>query len=119
MFAVLRVKVIASLTPWTAATAANGGRPFATSASGRLAITFARSTANTDLTLTAQGADSPAGPWTDLARSTGGAVFAVITSGATATESGTGATRTVEVRDAFLTSDPAHPRRFLRVQVLH
>ena len=109
----------AGLAPWAAATAANGGRPFATSASGRLAITFARSTANTDLTLTAQGADSPAGPWTDLARSTGGAVFAVITSGATATESGTGTTRTVEVRDPYTTSDPAHPRRFLRVQVLN
>ena len=109
----------AGLSPWTLATAANGGRPFATSASGRLAITFTRSTANTDLILTVQGADSVAGPWTDLARSTAGAAFTVITSGATVIEPGTGATRTIEVRDVYLIGDPLHPRRFLRVQAQH
>ena len=39
--------------------------------------------------------------------------------GATATETGTGATRTVEVRDIYPTTDPAHPIRFLRLQVQH
>lgn len=109
----------AGLTPWTVATAANGGRPFATSASGKLAITFTRSTANTDLTLAVQGADSPAGPWTDLARSTGGAAFAPFVAGVVASESGSGTLRTVEVRDLYTTGDLAHPRRFLRVQVQH
>jgi hypothetical protein len=33
------------------------------------------------------------------------------------TESDTGATRTVEVRDDYLVSDPAHPKRFMRLQV--
>ena len=30
-------------------------------------------------------------------------------------ETGAAALRTVEVRDLFLTTDPAHPRRFLRL----
>ena len=85
----------------------------------RPALTFIRSTANTDLTLTVQAADSPAGPWTDLTRSTSGAVFTVLAAGATATESGTGTARTVQVRDLFTDADPAHPRRFMRVQVQH
>ena len=107
----------AGLSPWTLATTTNGGRPFATNTSGHLALTFARSTANTDLTLTVQAADTPAGPWTDLARSTGGAAFSVLAAGATATETGSGTIRVVEVRDIFTTSDPAHPRRFLRMQL--
>ncbi len=107
----------AGITPWTVATTANGGRPFATAASGRLAITFNRSAAITDLTLAVQGADSLAGPWTDLARSIGGAAFTVITSGATAAESGTGTTRAVEVRHAYAITDPAHPRQFLRLRI--
>lgn len=87
--------------------------------SGRLALTFTRSTAATDLTLTVQAADTLAGPWTDLASSTSGAAFTVLAAGATATETGTGATRAVQVRDLYLTTDPAHPGRFLRVQVQH
>ena len=86
---------------------------------GKLALTFTRNTAATDLTLTVVGADSPAGTWTNLARSTGGAAFTVLASGAAATETGTGPTRTVEVRDLFSTTDPAHPFRFLRLQVQH
>ena len=86
-------------------------------ATGALAIAFTRATTATDLILTAQAADTPAGPWTDLARSTAGAAFTVLETGATATETGGGATRSVEVRDLFPTGDPAHPRRFLRVQV--
>ena len=32
-------------------------------------------------------------------------------------ESGSGDVRAVEVRDLYLRSDPAHPRRFMRLQV--
>ena len=85
----------------------------------RLSATFSRSTANTDLLVTVFGADTLAGPWTELVRSTAGAAFTVTTTGATVSETGTGLTRTVEVRDLYLTTDPAHPRRFLRVQVQH
>lgn len=83
----------------------------------RLALTFTRTLANTDITMTAQGSDSPGGPWTDLARSSAGGAFAALVGGVTVTETGTGATRTVEIRDLYLTSDPAHPKRCLRIIV--
>lgn len=85
----------------------------------RLSVTFSRSTVNTDLTVAVSGADAPAGPWTELVRSTAGGAFTVTTTGATVTETGSGTTRSIEVRDLYLLTDPAHPRRFLRVQVLH
>jgi hypothetical protein len=87
-------------------------------ASGRLALLFRRNVTNTDITITVQAADSPEGPWTDLAQSVDGGATSALIGGVAVSESGTGANRTVEVRDLFLTSDPAHPRRFLRVQVL-
>lgn len=64
----------------------------------------------------AQGSDSPAGPWTDLARSAAGAAFNPLAGAVT--EAGTGATRAVEIRDLYLRNDPAHPQRFLRLVVL-
>jgi Concanavalin A-like lectin/glucanases superfamily/Carboxypeptidase regulatory-like domain len=91
--------------------------PTASAAGGQLAITFTRAVANTDVTLTVQAADSAAGPWSDLARSTAGAPTAALLGGVTVTETGAGATRAVEVRDLYLLTDPAHPRRFLRVEV--
>jgi hypothetical protein len=84
---------------------------------GKLALTFTRVLANTDLTIVVQGADNAAGPWTDLAASVNGGATAPLVVGVTVTEIGTGATRSVEVRDVYLTTDPAHPRRFMRVQV--
>ncbi len=102
-----------------------GGVPLVSSASplptssivgGRLTLTFTRVVANTDLTLTAQGGDAPAGPWTDLATSVNGAAFTA--QAGSVTETGTGATRTVQVRDQYLLTDAAHPRRFLRLRVV-
>lgn len=84
---------------------------------GRLTLTFTRTLANTDITIIVQGADSPTGPWTDLASSVNGGAVTVLATGATVSESGTGSTRTVEVGDAFLIDDPAHPTRFMRVAV--
>ncbi len=86
-------------------------------AGGKLAITFTRAVANTDLTMTVQASDALTGGWTDLARSTAGGAFTALLGGVTVTETGAGATRTVEVRDLYLRTDPAHPRRFLRVEV--
>jgi autotransporter-associated beta strand protein len=83
---------------------------------GRLALTFTRVVANTDLTITVQGADNAAGPWTSLAASVNGGVTAPL-GAATVTETGSGATRSVEVRDLYLTTDPMHPKRFMKVQV--
>jgi autotransporter-associated beta strand protein len=82
----------------------------------RLALTFNRNPAATDVTATVQAADSPSGPWTDLVRSTGGASFVVLAPGASATESEVGGLLSVDVRDAVLT-DTANPRRFLRLLV--
>ncbi|MEQ1859258.1 MAG: hypothetical protein ABMA13_04930, partial [Chthoniobacteraceae bacterium] len=86
-------------------------------ASGKLALAFSRTLANTDVTMTVQGCDSLAGPWTDLARSTAGAPFAALIGGVTVSETGSGATRAVEVRDLYLITDPAHPQRYLRLEV--
>lgn len=100
----------------TSPVAVDAARPWQVSrTNNRLTISFPRNTGATDLTMTVQGADNVAGPWTDLARSTGGAAFSVIASGATATESGTGAIRSVIVGDQFTATDPMHPRRFLRI----
>jgi autotransporter-associated beta strand protein len=89
--------------------------PQANTAGGYLALTFTRTPANTDITMTVRGSNSPAGPWTDLARSSAGAAFTPLLGGVT--ETGSGATRTVQVRDLYHLNDSAHPRRFLRLEV--
>ncbi len=91
--------------------------PRGTTVGGRLAITFIRTLANTDIAMTVQGGDTPAGPWTNLAHSANGTAFTALLGGIAVSETGTGATRSVEVRDLYLTSDPLHPSRFLRVIV--
>lgn len=95
--------------------AATAPLPKASVAGGKLALTFSRTVANTDLTLTVQASGSLDGPWTDLARSAAGSPFTALVGGVTVTESGAGATRNVTVRDLYLMSDAAHPRRFLRL----
>ena len=91
--------------------------PQASTSSGELALTFTRIVANTDITITVQGADNLAGPWTDLAASVNGTATAPLLAGVTVMETGSGATRSVEVRDLYLIGDPLHPRRSMRVQV--
>ena len=83
--------------------------PLIGSTSGNLALTFNRNVTNTDLILTVQAADSLDGPWTDLAQSVDGAPFIALQGGVAFTETGTGATRGVAVRDLFSLGDPAHP----------
>jgi chitodextrinase len=83
------------------------------SAGNALRIRFTRYLDRTDLNLTAQAADSPAGPWSNLAVSTAGAPFAP---GTTATETGTGNTRSVVATDLYPMDDPAHPKRFMRLK---
>ena len=81
-----------------------------------LQIRFTRYQDRSDLTLTVQASDSPAA-WTDLARSTAGAPFVLLAPGAAATETGTGNTRQVTVTDLYPVTDPAHPRRFMRLKI--
>ena len=88
---------------------------------GRLTLSFTRNTAAIDLTLSVLGTDDLTTPlpWTVLATSTGGAPFTAGASGATVMESGTSALRNVQVSDAYLTSNPMYPKRFMRLQVAH
>ncbi len=88
------------------------------SATNRLQITLTRYLDRNDITLTAQAADSPGGPWSNLARSLNGNPFTLLDAGATITETGTGNTRTVTVIDLYPVNDPAHPVRYLRLQVM-
>ncbi|MEQ1858907.1 MAG: M60 family metallopeptidase [Chthoniobacteraceae bacterium] len=83
----------------------------------RLTLSFTRNTGATDLTTTVQGADSPAGPWADLARSMSGGAFGALLGGVGVSESGAGLVRNVEVGDLFSIGDPAHPNRFLRLLI--
>ena len=88
-------------------------------ANGHLTLSFARFVSRSDLTLTVQGADSPGGSWTDLARSSAGGGFVVLATSASASESGSGDQRLVIIGDAFALGDPTHPRRFLRFKAEH
>ena len=89
--------------------------PHATRGAGNaLQLSFTRYLDRTDLTLTVQAADSPAGPWSDLATSAAGGTFTPTLHTA---ESGTGNTRAVTVTDIYQPGDPAHPRRFMRLKV--
>lgn len=83
----------------------------------RVKLTFPRNVSATDALVKIQAAESPGGPWTDLAQSSGGAAFSPIVGGATVSESGSGQTRSVEFNDAYLTTDPSYPKRFFRLWI--
>jgi autotransporter-associated beta strand protein len=85
---------------------------------GKLTLIFERNLTATDLTLTVQAADTPAGPWSDLASSINGTPFTALIPSAEVTETGTGDNRLVEISDIYQAGDPAHPRRLLRLRVL-
>jgi hypothetical protein len=85
----------------------------------RMTLSFPRSSSATDTTGTVQGADSPSGPWTDLARSINGAPFVALVAGVPVSEIGSGPIFDVQVGDQYLVTDPAHPSRFLRLVVVH
>jgi hypothetical protein len=88
--------------------------PTARSIANRLALTFPRNTTATDIALTVQGSDDLS-VWADLARSAGGEPMIPLAAGVSLSENGIGVRRTVEFRDLYLTTDSAHPRRFLRL----
>ena len=62
-------------------------------------------------------ADAPGGPWSNLARSINGGSFTLLNVGAAVSETGTGNTRTVTLSDVYPIGDPAHPKRFMRLEV--
>jgi hypothetical protein len=82
-----------------------------------LQVAFSRYLDHSDLTLTVQANDALTGTWTDLAQSVNGGAFTLINASATVSENGTGNSRAVTVSDIYTVTDPAHPRRFMRLQV--
>jgi len=103
-----------------------GGNPIQASATplytfsmsaAKLTLAFSRDTTKTDISVIAQGADEVGGPWSTLAQSTSGSAFSAVASGASATESGSGTARTVQIGDRYTLPDVSHPKRFLRVTV--
>jgi hypothetical protein len=86
---------------------------------GKLTMTFTRNAAATDLILSVWAADSPTGPWLELACSTAGQLFAVSAAGASVNETATGTTITVQIGDIYALGDPNSPARLLRLRVDH
>ena len=91
--------------------------PEVSTATGKLKLAFTRNTDATDLILSVIAADSLTGPWSEIARSSNGAAFTAIAPGALVSEPGAGTVRNVETTDIILISDPAHPKRFMRLEV--
>jgi hypothetical protein len=91
--------------------------PRIASTGGPLALEFNRNLTHSDLDLTVQAAGAPDGPWSALAQSLAGTPVTALAGGVTVTETGTGPTRRVVVRDGVVPGDPLHPRRFLRVRI--
>lgn len=61
-------------------------------------------------------ADSFTSTWSEIARSVNGAALTAIAPGALMNETGTGTVRNVESTDIVLVTDPARPKRFMRVE---
>lgn len=81
----------------------------------RLALTLERDPARDDVTIEVQGASSPGGPWSVVAKSTLGAPFTG--PGVVSGDSAYPGIKTVEIRDVVNLGDV--PARFLRVHVTH
>lgn len=99
------------LSPQTANASA---LPPAVVVSSRLALTFQRDPALTDLTYTVEAAPAVTGPWTPIARSTGGAATMNLGSAFAVSETGTTPRSVIVVDGPAIASDPD---RFLRLRV--
>ena len=84
---------------------------------GKLRITFTRNTAASDVTASVMAVDDIAAAWIEIARSVNGAAFTATVVGASINESGAGGIKTVQATDIYFTTDSAHPKRFMRVEV--
>ncbi len=84
---------------------------------GKATFEFVRHAFAGDLTYRVQVADSPSGPWTNLAISTSGNPLTSLLPDITVTEPAVGAVRPVQIHDTRLITDPARPRRFFRLSV--
>lgn len=88
----------------------------------RLTLAFTRNMDALDIVTSVWGTDDLSSEnWQELARGTGGAAFSDVVdgspTGALVTETGSGALRSVIVSDRVQKSNPAHSKRFLKIQV--
>ncbi|MCP5547388.1 MAG: autotransporter-associated beta strand repeat-containing protein [Akkermansiaceae bacterium] len=97
---------------------ANGHPLQGETSGGKLKISFTRYTEATDVILIVTASDGLDGGWTEIARSENGAAFAITEPEAQVSETGAGTLRNVEVTDVVTTTDPAHRKRFMRLEVV-
>ena len=81
-----------------------------------ITLTFTRNTTNPDVTLVAQASHTLNGAWTDLAQSVNGGPMTPLLAGTGITETGAGAVREVQVREAY---SLVSPRRYFRIKVIY
>ncbi|OYW76940.1 MAG: hypothetical protein B7Z37_06375 [Verrucomicrobia bacterium 12-59-8] len=82
-----------------------------------LQLNFKRYLDRNDVTITVQTADDPAGPWTDAAQFAKDNLISVFVPGVFIVETVLENPHSVSVFDNYQTTDPAHPRRFMRLRV--
>jgi uncharacterized delta-60 repeat protein len=110
------VKYALRLTPGsTSSVALPPARSISYAEGERLALNFTRDPSRSDVTLSVQAADSPAGPWTTVATSTNGAAFTG--AGFVSETLLAGGLMSVEVRDTV--NATAAARRFMRIQIAY
>ncbi len=89
-------------------------RPLVSRSASQLALTLTRTLDRNDITITVQASDN-VGTWSNLANSVKGAAMTALASGVTVTETGTGATRSVQVKENYPSGVPT--KRFMRTLV--
>ncbi|MES2476602.1 MAG: LamG-like jellyroll fold domain-containing protein [Verrucomicrobiota bacterium] len=93
------------------------GSPTVSAVEDKLQITFHRNPAASDIRLLVTASDDLTSVWTEIARSEQGAAFVASVVGAEVEEQVNGEIRIVQATDAVFTHDPAHPKRFMRLEV--
>ena len=89
-------------------------QPLMSRSASQLALSLTRTVARNDITIIVQASDN-IGNWGNLASSIRGATMTALTAGVTVTETGTGATRNVQVKESYPTNLPT--KRFMRTLV--
>jgi hypothetical protein len=89
-------------------------RPLVSRSASQLALTLTRTLDRNDITITVQASNN-VGTWSNLANSVKGAAMTALVSGVTVTETGTGATRSVQVKENYPSGVPT--KRFMRTLV--
>jgi hypothetical protein len=109
------LKYALNLDPWTPTVLPNTSEVADYNGTSYLGYVFTRDPLKTDLTYIVQAASSPAGPWTSIASSIGGAV--TTGPGFVSETPGANGQIIVEVHDTVPSA--GNPARYLRLQISH